>query len=86
MPIECSPPCSQELPQENFPEVVLLAAFGVRKCHGCKREILNKIVTPQRFGLPHAGSSIMDIKGTNRMAKTLWKCLFSLDNIMCSVS
>ena len=25
VPLDCSPPCSQELPQENFPEVVLLA-------------------------------------------------------------
>ena len=42
VPIGCSPPCSQELPQENFPEVVLLAAYGVRKCHGCKGEILKQ--------------------------------------------
>ena len=28
--------CSQELPDENLPEVVLLAALGVRKCQGCK--------------------------------------------------
>ena len=36
VPIDCSPPCTQEMPEENFPEVLLLAALGVRKCHGCK--------------------------------------------------
>ena len=36
LPIDCSPPCTQELPEENFPEVVLLATLGIRKCHGCK--------------------------------------------------
>ena len=34
IPINCSPPCTQELPEENFPEVFLLATLGVRKCHG----------------------------------------------------
>ena len=32
---DCSPPCCQELPEENFQEIVLTAALGVRKCHGC---------------------------------------------------
>ena len=36
VPIDCSPPCTQELPEENFPEFILLAALAVRKCHGCK--------------------------------------------------
>ena len=31
--LECFSFCTQELPEENFPEV-LLAALGVRKCHG----------------------------------------------------
>ena len=38
--INCLPPCSQEPPEENIPEVVLMAALGVTRCHGCKREIL----------------------------------------------
>ena len=28
----------------------------------------------------------MEIESTNSLAKMLWKCLFSLDNIMCSVT
>ena len=48
MPIDCSPPCSQELPQENFTEVVLLAALGVRKCHCCKGEILKQNCQPPK--------------------------------------
>ena len=35
VPIDCSPPCGQELP-ESFLEAVLLVGFGVRKCHGCR--------------------------------------------------
>ena len=30
--IDCSPPFTQELPKENFPEFVLPSALGVRKC------------------------------------------------------
>ena len=29
VPIDCSPPCTQELSKENFPEAVLLATLGV---------------------------------------------------------
>ena len=36
VPIDCSPPCGQEPPKENFTELVLLAAVGVGKCQGCK--------------------------------------------------
>ena len=46
--IDCSPPCSQELHQENFPEVVLMAALGIRRCHGCKREILKHNCLPPK--------------------------------------
>ena len=48
VPFDCSPPCSQELPQENLPEVVLLAALGVRKCHGCKGQILKQNCQPPK--------------------------------------
>ena len=48
VPIDCSPPCSQELSQENFPDVVLLAALGVRKWHACKREILKQNCQPPK--------------------------------------
>ena len=34
--INCSPPCSQGPPKDNVPEVVLMAALGIRRCHGCK--------------------------------------------------
>ena len=40
--INCSPPCSQGLPNDNVPEVVLMAALGIRRCHGCKGEILKQ--------------------------------------------
>ena len=39
-------PHTQEMPEENFPEVVLLALFGVRKCHGCNGQIIRKIASP----------------------------------------
>ena len=42
VPIDCSPPCTQELPEEDFPEIVLLASLGVGKCHGCKGQIIRK--------------------------------------------
>ena len=45
-PLDCSSPCTQELPEENFPEVVLLATLGVRKCHGCKGQIIKKNCQP----------------------------------------
>ena len=34
--INCSPPCSQEPHEDNVPEVVLMAALGIRRCHGCR--------------------------------------------------
>ena len=40
--INCSPPCSQGPPKDNIPEVVLMAALGIRRCHGCKGEILKQ--------------------------------------------
>ena len=50
--IACSPPYSQELPEENFLEIVPPAALGLRKCHGCKGEIIRiKCPPPKRFGL-----------------------------------
>ena len=48
-PFDCCPPCSQELPKETFPEVVLLAALGVRKCHSCKGDILRMNCPPQHI-------------------------------------
>ena len=85
--IDCSPPCSQVLPQENFPEVVLMAALGIRRCHGCKGPMLKqKLPAPQRFGVPDASSSNMENKGMRSMAKMLWECLFSVTNLMHSVT
>ena len=40
VPIDCSPPFSQELPKENLPEVFFLLLWGKRKCQGCKWEII----------------------------------------------
>ena len=46
-PIDCSVPYSQEVPKKKFLEVVLLAALGVRKCQGCKQEIIRtKVAHP----------------------------------------
>ena len=45
--INCSPPCSQGLPKDNVPEVVLMAALGIR-CHGCKGEILKQNYQPPK--------------------------------------
>ena len=44
--INCSPPCSQGPPEDNVPEVVLMAALGIRRCHGCKGEILKQNCKP----------------------------------------
>ena len=44
--IDCSPPCVQEPPEENFPEVVLLAALVVRKCHSSNGDILRMKCPP----------------------------------------
>ena len=53
VPIECSPPCTQELSEENFPKVVLLATLGIRKCHGCKGHMIRKkMQTPKIFAFP----------------------------------
>ena len=78
--------CTQELPEENFPEVVLLAALGVRRCHGCKGQIIRKNCQPPTdLVFSHAGSSNMRGNYTKyNLVLMLWKHLFSLDNIMCS--
>ena len=48
-PSDCFPPCRQELPKGNFLEVVLLAALGVRKCHSCKGQLIEKSSNPQKI-------------------------------------
>ena len=48
VPTDCSPPCIKEMPEENFAEVVLLAALGVRKCNGCKGQIIRKNCQPPK--------------------------------------
>ena len=45
--INCSP-CSQGPPRDNVPEVVLMAALGIRRCHGCKGEILKQNCQPPK--------------------------------------
>ena len=44
--INCSPPCSQGPPKDNVPEVVLMVALGIRRCHGCQGEILKQNCQP----------------------------------------
>ena len=46
--INCSPPCSQGPPEDNVPEVVLVAALCIRRCHGCKGEILKQNCQPPK--------------------------------------
>ena len=46
--INCAPPCSQGPAKDNVPEVVLMAALGVRKCHGCRGEILKQNCQPPK--------------------------------------
>ena len=46
--INCSPPCSQEPHEDNVPEVVLMAALGIRRCHGCQGEILKQNCQPPK--------------------------------------
>ena len=46
--INCSPPCSQGPPKDNVPEVVVMAALGIRRCHGCKGEILKQNCQPPK--------------------------------------
>ena len=43
--INCSP---QVPPEDNVPEVVLMAALGIRRCHGCKGEILKQNCQPPK--------------------------------------
>ena len=84
--INCSPPCSQGPPRDNVPEVVLLSALGIRRWHGCKGKYWNKIARPQRFSVLATSSSNMENKGLTRLATMLWKCLFSLKNLMAAVT
>ena len=62
--INCSPPCSQEPHEDNVPEIVLMAALGIRRCHGCRGEILKQnCQPPQRSSVQDASSSNMENKG-----------------------
>ena len=47
--INCSPPCSQGPAEDNVPEVVLMAALGIRRCHGCRGEILKQNCQPPKI-------------------------------------
>ena len=46
--INSSPPCSQEPHEDNVPEVVLMAGLGIRRCHGCRGEILKQHCQPPK--------------------------------------
>ena len=76
---DCSPPCSQELPQENFPEVVLMAALGVRKCYGCKGPILKQnCLLPKRFGFHMQALLIWKSKGQTEWQRCYGNVYFHL--------
>ena len=46
--INCLPPCSQVPPEDNVLEVVPMAALGIRRCHGCRGEILKQNCQPPK--------------------------------------
>ena len=46
--INSLPPCSQEPCEDNVPEIVLMAGLGIRRCHGCKGEILKQHCQPPK--------------------------------------
>ena len=46
--IDCFLPWCQEPSDDNFPEVVLPAGFGVRNCHGCKGKTSRKKCPPPK--------------------------------------
>ena len=85
--INSSPPCCQELHEDNVPEVVLMAGLDIRRYQGCRGEILKQhYQPPKRSSLQDAGSSNMETKGPPRMATMLWQCLFPLEDIMPAVT
>ena len=47
--INCSPPCSQGHPENNVPEVVLMAALGIRRCHGCGGGNIETKLSPSKI-------------------------------------
>ena len=62
--INCSPPCSQGPPKDNALEVVLMAALGIRRCHGCKGEILKQnCQPPKNLGFQMQALQIWRTKG-----------------------
>ena len=70
--INSSPPCSQDPDEDNVPEVVLMAALGIRRCHGCQGELLKQnCQPPQRSSVLDASYSNMENKGLPRLAKML---------------
>ena len=85
--INCSPPFSQGPPKDNVPEAMLMATSGIRRCHGCKGKVFKQnFQPPQRSSVPDASSLNMENKGSTRLATMLWKCLFSLKNLMPAVT
>ena len=86
VPIDCSRPHSQELPQENFPQVVLLAALDVRKRHGCKREILKQKCLPPKIWSSTCRLFKYGDQSDKENGKDAMKMFILLNNIMCSVT
>ena len=85
--INCSPPCSQVPPKDNLPQVVLMAALGIRRCHCCQGEILKQnCQSPKDLVFWLQALRIWRTKGSTRLATMLWKCLFSLKNLMPAVT
>ena len=84
VPIDCSPPCGQEPPEENFQEFVLLAGLGVIKCHSCKGEIKKKKCPPSKDLAFHMQvASHMERPKNKGIVLMLWKYLPPLHHAMC---
>ena len=82
LPINCSPPCGQEPPEENFPEVVL-TGLGVKKCHRCRGKLKKRSAHPIKityFVFRHCKYGKTQ---NNGMASMLWQWLLPIYHIMC---
>ena len=76
-PLTASPPCGQDLPEDNFPEVVLLACLNARKCHMAARGQIFKKEVPSPQKILHFHMQVHCKYGKDQknkgMVPTLWQ-------------
>ena len=81
--INCSPPSSWVCPGESVPEVVLMAALGIRRCHGCKGQILKQnCQSPKHLVFQMQALQIWRTKGWEDWQQCYGNVYFHL-NISC---